>query len=59
MRHHALPIAIEGRALVVALADPIDAAAIAEIAALAKREVIPVIAGAAAIGARIGELPEL
>jgi hypothetical protein len=57
-RYHALPIAVEGRALVVALADPFDAPAIAEIAALAKREVIPVVAGAAAIDARIDELPE-
>jgi Type II secretion system (T2SS), protein E, N-terminal domain len=59
LRHHALPISIQGRALVVALADPFDTPAIGEIAALAKRDVIPVVAGAAAIDARARELPEL
>jgi hypothetical protein len=58
-RHHVLPISVQGRALVVALADPFDAPAISEIAALAKRDVIPVVASATAIDARTDELPRL
>jgi Type II secretion system (T2SS), protein E, N-terminal domain len=59
LRYHALPISVQGRALVVALADPFDAPAIGEIAALAKRDVIPVVASATAIDARAGDLPKL
>jgi hypothetical protein len=44
LRHHALPISVQGRALVVALSDPFDA---------------PAIASGAAIDARTSELPEL
>jgi type II secretion system (T2SS) protein E len=57
-RFHALPIAIEGRSLVVAIADPLDTPALAEIAELARCEVIPVVAAASAIDARTDELPE-
>jgi type IV pilus assembly protein PilB len=57
-RFSALPIAIEGRALVIAVADPLDAPAVAEVASLAQREVIPVVAAAPAIEARIAELPQ-
>jgi hypothetical protein len=59
LRHHALPISVQGRALVVALADPFDAPVIGEIAALAKRDVIPVVASATAIDARANDLPML
>jgi hypothetical protein len=57
-RHRALPIAVEGRAIIVALADPIDAPAVADLAALEKREVIPVVAAADALEERIEQLPE-
>jgi hypothetical protein len=57
-RFHALPIAIEGRSLVIAIADPLDAPALAEIAELARCEVIPVVAAASAIDARTDELPQ-
>jgi hypothetical protein len=57
VRFTALPIAVEGRALVAALSDPIDAPAVAEIAAAHKLELIPVVAAADAIEARIEELP--
>jgi hypothetical protein len=58
-RYQALPIAVEGRALIVAIADPVDSAAIEEIAAVAKRDVIPVVASATAIDARTNGLPML
>jgi hypothetical protein len=58
-RYQALPIAVEGRAVIVAIADPVDAAAIEEIAAVAKRDVIPVVASASAIDARTNGLPML
>jgi hypothetical protein len=57
-RFRALPIATEGRAVIVALADPVDASAISELAALSQRDVIPVIAAPAAIEARVDELSE-
>jgi hypothetical protein len=57
-RFHALPIAIEGRTVVIALADPLDAPAIAEVSALAQRDVMPVVAARSAIESRIEELPE-
>ena len=57
-RFHALPIAMEGRTLVVAIADPLDTPALTEIAELARCEVNPVVASAAAIAARTDELPE-
>lgn len=57
-RFHALPIAMEGRALVLAIADPLETPALTEIAELARCEVIPVVASAAAINARTDELPE-
>jgi hypothetical protein len=57
-RFHALPIATEGRALVIAIADPLDTPALTEIAELARCEVIPVVAAADAIDARTDELPE-
>lgn len=56
-RYRALPIAIEGRAVVVAMADPLDTLALEEIAAMTKREVIPAIAGAATIDALVEDLP--
>ncbi len=56
-RHHALPLAVEGRKLVVAFADPLDAPAIAEIAAAAKLEVSAVVAASSEIDARVAELP--
>jgi hypothetical protein len=56
-RFHALPIAMEGRSLVLAMADPLDAPAIAEVAELARCEVLPVVAAASAIEARTDELP--
>jgi hypothetical protein len=58
-RHHALPIAIQGRSVIVAFADPIDAPTVAELDALEKRDVIPVVAAADAIEASIEQLPEL
>jgi hypothetical protein len=58
LRFSALPIAIEGRALVVALADPFDAPAIAGLADLAQREVTAVVASASEIEVRIEQLPE-
>jgi hypothetical protein len=57
-RFRALPIAVEGRTVVIALADPLDAPAIAEIAALAQRDVMPVVAAMSAIESRLEELPE-
>ena len=57
IRHHALPIAVDRQRLVVALADPFDAPAVAAIATAASRELVAVVAGAAAIDARIDELP--
>ncbi len=57
-RYTALPIAVTGRSLVVAFADPLDAPAIAEIVNASKLEVTPVVAGASAIEARLEELPE-
>jgi hypothetical protein len=57
-RFHALPLAKEGRALVLAIADPLDAPALAEIAELARCEVTPVVASVKAIDARAHELPE-
>jgi hypothetical protein len=57
-RFHALPIAMEGRSLVLAIADPLDTPALAEIAELARCEVIPVVAAATAIDERAHELPD-
>ncbi len=57
-RFHALPIAMEGRSLVLAIADPLDAPMLAEVAELARCQVIPVVAAASAIEARTDELPE-
>jgi hypothetical protein len=57
-RYRALPIAVSGRSLVVAFADPLDAPAIAEIVHASKLMVTPVVAGASAIEARLEELPE-
>jgi hypothetical protein len=57
-RFHAVPIAMEGRALVLAIADPLDTPALTEIAELARCEVIPVVAATAAIDERAHELPE-
>lgn len=57
-RYRALPLAISGRSLVVAIADPIDAPAVADIAATERLEVIPVVASISAIEARLDELPE-
>jgi hypothetical protein len=57
-RYRALPIAIEGRAVVVALADPLDALAIDEIAGLTRREVIPAIAAASMIDSLVEQLPK-
>ena len=53
-----IPIAVTGRSLVVAFADPLDAPAIAEIVNASKLVVTPVVAGASAIEARLEELPE-
>jgi len=58
LRYRALPLTVEGRTLVVALADPLDAPAIAEVAAASRFEVIPTVAAAAAIEERLSELPE-
>jgi hypothetical protein len=57
-RYRALPIAVMGRSLVVAFADPINAPAIADLTAPDKVDVVAVVAGSAAISARIEELPE-
>lgn len=57
-RHRALPIAIQGRAIIVAFADPVDAPAVAELPDLEKRDVIPVVAAAEAIQAAIEQLPK-
>lgn len=57
-RLHAFPIAVEGRAVVVALAEPLDTLAISEIEAMTKREVIPAIAIPSAIDALIEDLPK-
>lgn len=57
-RHQVLPIAVQGRTVIVALADPINAPAIAEVAALGRYELVPVVASAEAIAAGIEQLPE-
>ncbi len=57
-RYRALPVAVIGRCLVVALADPIHAPAIADLAGLDKLEVVPVVASATAIASRLEDLPE-
>ena len=57
-RYLALPIAVMGRCLVVALADPLDGPVIAELVANDKIELVPAVAGATAIKQRLDELPE-
>jgi chromosome segregation ATPase len=59
MRYCALPIAFTpSGTLVVALADPLDAIAVSDIAVITKSEALPVVADADALTARIERLPK-
>jgi hypothetical protein len=57
-RHHALPLAIQGRTAIVAFADPIDAPAVADLDAFERLDLIPVVAAADELEARIDQLFE-
>jgi uncharacterized coiled-coil DUF342 family protein len=57
-RYRAVPIAFDSDgALIVALADPVDALAVSDIAAMTRSDVRPVVASGAAIDALIEQLP--